>query len=226
MKAVIFGATGMVGSGALLECLDDPRVTSVLAVGRGPCGVAHAKLAEVLHDDFFDWSRIRARFADRDACFFCLGVSAAGLDEAAYRHLTYDLTLGAARALVEANPRMTFCYVSGAGTDANSRMMWARVKGETENALLALPFQAAYMLRPGIIQPLKGVRSKTRAYQAFYTATRPLLPLLRRLLPGRITTSVVMGRCLIQLAIRGYERPILEMADLNRLGGEDGGTGR
>lgn len=221
MRVAIFGASGMVGSGALLECLADDRVTSVLVVGRSRCGVEHPKVEEILHADFFDYGPIRSRFAGLDACFFCLGVSAAGRDESTYRHLTYDLTLAAARALVAARARMTFCYVSGAGTDptGRSRMMWARVKGETENALLALPFQAAFMLRPGLIQPLKGVRSRTRAYQAFYTATRPLLPLLRVILPDRITTTVAVGRALIHLAANGDAPRILETRDLNRLGG-------
>jgi uncharacterized protein YbjT (DUF2867 family) len=221
MRVVIFGASGMVGSGVLLECLDDERVTRVLVVGRSPCGVTHPKLEEVLHADFFDYTALRSRFAGLDACFFCLGVSAARLDEPTYRRLTRDLTLAAARALLDANPRITFCYVSGQGTDAAGRMMWARVKGETENALLALPFTAAYMLRPGIIQPLKGVRSKTRLYQAFYSAARPLFPVLRRALPGHVTTSVAVGRAMIHLAIHGDAQRILETPDITRLGAAD-----
>jgi len=219
MRVVIFGASGMVGSGVLLECLEDARVAAVLAVGRHPCGVSHPKVEEALHADFFDYTALRPRFAGLDACFFCLGVSAARLDEATYRRLTYDLTLAAARALLEASPALTFCYVSGQGTDGSgrSRMMWARVKGETENALLALPFRAAFMVRPGIIQPLKGVRSKTRLYQAFYTAARPLLPALRRILPGHVTTTVAVGRAMIRLALQGDARRVLETRDLNRL---------
>ena len=219
MRVVIFGATGMVGAGALLECLDDPRVDAVLAVVRRPTGLTHPKLTEAVHADFFDYDRLRARFAECDACFFCLGVSSAGMDEAAYRHLTYDLTLAAARALVEANPRMTFCYVSGQGTDSTERgrAMWARVKGKTENALLALPFKAAYMLRPGFIQPLRGVRSRTPLYQAFYSALGFLLPVLRRLVPDQITTTVNVGRALIRLAAEGDGKRILLAADINRL---------
>ena len=219
MRVVIFGATGMVGAGALLECLDDPRVDAVLAVVRRPTGLTHPKLTEAVHADFFDYDRLRARFAECDACFFCLGVSSAGMDEAAYRHLTYDLTLAAARALVEANPRMTFCYVSGQGTDSTERgrAMWARVKGKTENALLALPFKGAYMLRPGFIQPLRGVRSRTPLYQAFYSALGFLLPVLRRLAPDQITTTVNVGRALIRLAAEGDGKRILLAADINRL---------
>jgi len=219
VRVVIFGATGMVGAGALLECLDDPRVDAVLAVVRRPTGRTHPKLTEAVQADFFDYDGLRARFAECDACFFCLGVSSAGMDEAAYRHLTYDLTLAAARALVEANPRMTFCYVSGQGTDSTERgrAMWARVKGKTENALLALPFKAAYMLRPGFIQPLKGVRSRTPLYQAFYSALGFLLPVLRRLAPDQITTTVNVGRALIRLAAEGDGKRILLAADINRL---------
>jgi uncharacterized protein YbjT (DUF2867 family) len=223
MKVVIFGATGMVGGGALLECLDDPRVEAVLAVVRSPSGRRHSKLEEVTHGDFFDFEPLRSRFADCDACFFCLGVSAAGMREDAYHHLTYDLTLAAARVLAAANPRMTFCYVSGQGTDATERgrIMWARVKGKTENALLRLPFRAAFMFRPGFIQPQRGVRSKTPAYNAFYAVFGPLFPILRRLFPRSATTTVALGRALIEVAARGYARPVLETRDINALAGGD-----
>jgi len=216
---LIFGATGMVGSGVLKECLDDPRVRSVLVVGRTSCGVVHPKVEEVLHADFFDFATIQQRFADCDACFFCLGVSAAGLTEARYHHLTYDLTLAAARAAVAANPGMTFCYVSGQATDSTEkgRVMWARVKGKTENAILALPFRAAYMFRPGYIQPLKGVKSKTRIYQAIYDVVGPLYPFLRRIAPRSVTTSVNVGRAMIRVAAEGYSRRLIETDDMNQL---------
>jgi uncharacterized protein YbjT (DUF2867 family) len=219
VRVVIFGATGMVGAGALLECLDDPRVESVLVVGRRATGLSHAKLTEILHTDFFDYEALRERFAGCDACFFCLGTSAAGMNEAAYHHATYDLTLAAARTMASANPRMVFCYVSGQGTDSTERgrSMWARVKGKTENALLALPFRAAYMLRPGLIQPLRGVRSRTPLYQAFYSTLGFLFPVLRRLAPNQVTTTVSVGRALIRLAAEGESRPILGSADINRL---------
>ena len=219
MRVVIFGATGMVGAGALLECLDDVRVESALVVGRRPTGVSHPKLTEVLHSDFFDYEALQPRFAECDACFFCLGVSSAGMDEAAYTHLTYDLTLAAAQAMVAANPRMTFCYVSGQGTDGTERgrTMWARVKGKTENALLRVPFKAAYMLRRGFIEPLRGVRSRTPLYQAFYSVLGFLLPVLRRLAPDQMTTTVNVGRALIRLAAEGYASRIVLAADINRL---------
>lgn len=219
MKVILFGATGMIGGGVLLECLDDPRVEAVLVIGRSSCGVHHPKITEQLHDDFFNYGALAAHFKDRDACFFCLGVSSVGMEEPQYRRLTRDLTLAAAQAMAAINKQMTFCYVSGAGTDSSERgrAMWARVKGETENALLRLPFKAAYMFRPGFIQPLRGVRSKTSWYQAFYTILRPVSPLLGRLLPGSVTTTVALGRALIQVAAAGYPKPILETRDINRL---------
>jgi uncharacterized protein YbjT (DUF2867 family) len=220
MKVVIFGATGMVGKGALLECLDDARVERVLLVSRHPIDVSHSKLRDIAHQDFFDFSGIQSQFADIDACFFCLGVSSIGVSENEYHHLTYDLTLAAATALASvAGGRLTFCYVSGDGTDSTERgrAAWARVKGKTENALLRLPFKAAFMFRPGYIQPLKGIRSKTRWYQALYEVMGPLYPLLRRLLPRYVTTTVNIGRAMIQVAANGYSKQILFSADINQL---------
>jgi uncharacterized protein YbjT (DUF2867 family) len=218
MKVVLFGATGMVGAGALLECLDDLRVASVLVVGRRPCGVSHAKLTEVLLEDFFNYDALKARFAGADACFFCLGVSSVGMSEEAYTRVTHDLTLAAARALLDAGSRPVFCYVSGTGTDSteSGRSMWARVKGRTENALIAQPFVAAYMFRPGFIQPMRGVRSKTRLYQAFYAVFGVLYPVLQRLLPNLVTNTVAVGRALIRVAAVGYPKKILESRDINR----------
>lgn len=210
----------MVGAGALLECLADPRVESVLAIGRSPTGRTHPKLREVIHPDFFAYDDLQAEFATCDACFFCLGVSSVGMSETAYMRLTYDLTLAAARAMVAVNPRLTFCYVTGAGTDSSEqgRTMWARVKGMTENALLALPFRAAFMFRPAFIQPVKGVRSKTGWYQAIYTIIAPLSPVLHRLFPQVSTTTASLGRALIQVAAVGYSKPILYSRDINALG--------
>lgn len=220
MNVVVFGATGMVGAGVLTECLEDPRVHSVLVVGRNPCGVAHPKLRELIRSDFLDYGDVRADLTGRDACFFCLGVSAAGMNEAAYRRLTYDLTLSAAKALADLNPSLTFCYVSGEGTDSTERgrFMWARVKGKTENDLLRLPFKA-YMFRPGFIQPRKGVRSKTKLYQAFYDVLGPAFPILKRLLPSHVTTTENVGRAMIQVAASGYSKRVLENPDINALAG-------
>jgi len=219
MKVAIFGATGMIGAGALLECLDDSRVQSVLVVGRRSSGVHHPKVREILHTDFFNYEPLQHHFAECDACFFCLGVSAATMSEAAYHHLTYDLTLTAAQSMVAAGSDLTFCYVSGAGTDSTerSRIMWARVKGKTENALLRMPFKAAYMLRPAFIQPLRGVQSGTRLYRSLYTVLGPLYPVLHRLLPRHTTTTVNVGRALIHLAAEGYSRQMVSTADINRI---------
>jgi uncharacterized protein YbjT (DUF2867 family) len=219
MRVAIFGASGMVGGGVLLECLDDPRVASVLVVGRRSCGVRHPKLEEVLHPDFFDFSALRDRFAGLDACFFCLGTTSAGKTEADYTRQTYDLTLAAAREIVRASSGAAFVYVSGVGTDSTERgrVMWARVKGRTENALRALGFRRAYMMRPGFIQPLRGVRSKTPLYQGFYVVLAPLFPLARKLFPRHVVTTVEVGRAMIRLAAQGDDKDILEPADINRL---------
>ena len=216
----------MVGAGALAECLADDRVRSVVALTRSPLNRTHPKLREVRRDDFFHFNDCRAEFAACDACFFCLGVSSIGMDEKTYTRLTYDLTLAAARALVAANPRMTFCYVSGVGTDSTERgsRMWARVKGRTENALLALPFRAAFMFRPGYIQPVGDVRSRTAWVQAVYAVVAPFYPVLRRLMPNATTTTANLGRALIQVAASGYSKPVLYSADMNRLATNIGRT--
>jgi uncharacterized protein YbjT (DUF2867 family) len=219
MKVVLFGATGMVGQGVLRECLLDASVESVLAVGRSPTGQLHAKLRELVHDNFLDYSAIEPQLAGYDACFFCLGVSSVGMNEERYRHLTYDTTMAAARTLARLNPQMVFTYVSGRGTDSTERgsLMWARVKGKTENDLLKLPFKAAYMFRPAGIQPLHGIRSKTPWVQAIYVASAPLLSLLNRLAPKYMTTTEQVGRAMIKVAKDGYPGPVLESEDINRL---------
>ncbi|MEO8216000.1 MAG: epimerase [Acidobacteriota bacterium] len=216
MDVMIFGATGMVGQGVLRECLLDPDVNRVLAVGRTVTGVRHSRLREIIADDLFDLTPIAPELTGFDACIFCLGLSAAGMTEAAYSRLTHDLTLGVAATLARLNPSMTFIYVSGAGTDSTERggVMWARVKGRTENALQRLPFKRVYLFRPGIIQPLHGARSKTRAYRFFYAISAPILPLLRRLLPHSITTTEQLGRKMLDVAKRGASQPILEMKDI------------
>jgi uncharacterized protein YbjT (DUF2867 family) len=220
VNVILFGATGMIGAGALLECLDAPLVERVLAVVRTPTGVRHPKLDEVVHRDFYDYSPLQERWSRYDACLFCLGVTSVGMDEPSYRRITFDLTLAAARSMAAANSHLVFCYVSGAGTDstARGRTMWARVKGETENALLALPFRGAFMFRPGYIQPMRGVRSSTRWYQMIYDVIGPLYPLLRRLAPGSVTNTVTLGRALLHVAAKGYPTRILEGRDINAAG--------
>jgi uncharacterized protein YbjT (DUF2867 family) len=219
MKVILFGATGMVGQGVLRECLLDPGIENVLAVGRSATGQRNAKLGEILHDNFLDYSAIESQLVGYDACFFCLGVSSVGMNEQRYRHLTYDITLAAATTLSKLDPGMVFVYVTGRGTDSTEqgRLMWARVKGKTENDLLKLPFKAAYMFRPAAIQPLHGIRSKTTWYQAVYVVTAPLFSLLRRVAPKYVTTTEQVGRAMIKVARDGYPRPVLESEDINRL---------
>lgn len=209
----------MVGQGVLRECLRDPEVAGVLSVGRVSTGQAHPKLRELVIRDFLDYAPIENDLRGFDACFFCLGVSVAGMNEQGYRRITYDFTMAAARTLARLNSGMTFVYVSGAGTDSSERgrSMWARVKGETENALLRLPFKAAYMFRPGIIVPMGGIRSKTRLYRLFYTVTGPLLPWLYARFPKQVTTTEQVGRAMIRIARHGAAKTILENSDINGL---------
>lgn len=216
MKVIIFGATGMVGQGVLRECLLDPAVTSVLVVGRTPTGESHPKLREIQHKDLHDISPLEPQLHGLDACFFPLGVTSAGMKEADYTRTTYDLTIGIATVLARASPQLTFVYVSGAGTDSTQkgRTMWARVKGRTENALLRMPFKAAYMFRPGYIQPMHGVKSKTGWYRAFYAVGRPLYPILKRLAPNAACTSEDVGRAMIEIAEHGFEARIVESRDI------------
>ena len=219
MKAILFGATGMVGQGVLRECLLDAGVESVLVVGRSPTGQRHAKLREIVHDNFTDFSAIESELTGHDACLFCLGVSSVGIDAERYRHLTYDITMAAATTLAKLNPGMVFTYVTGAGTDQTEqgRVMWARVKGKTENDLLKLPFKAAYMFRPAGIQPLHGVRSKTAWVQGIYVAAAPLLTWLNRVAPKYMTTTEQLGRAMIKVARDGFPKPVLESEDINRV---------
>jgi uncharacterized protein YbjT (DUF2867 family) len=219
MKAILFGGTGMVGQGVLRECLLDPRVERVLSIVRTPTGQQHAKLRELLHRDFFDFSPIEYELSGYDATFFCIGATSAGKSEKEYSRVTYDITLAAAAPLARLNPQMTFVFVSGAGSDSTERgkVMWARVKGRTENALLRLPFKAAYMFRPGIIQPMHGLRSRTALYRIPYLLLRPLLPWLRRKFPQYVTTTEQLGRAMIAAARTGAPRTLLETADINRL---------
>jgi uncharacterized protein YbjT (DUF2867 family) len=219
MNVLVFGATGMLGQGVLRECLQAADVAMVQTIGRTTTGQQNAKLREVAQTDLFDVDAMTPKLTGFDACFFCLGVSSAGMTEAAYSHLTYDLTLAIAGKLAALNPRMTFVYVSGAGTDSTEqgRSMWARVKGRTENALRRLPFKAVYVFRPGLIQPLHGIHSKTQSYRLFYSVTKPLLTPLRVLLPNYVLSTEVIGRAMLAAVRRGYDKYVLESADIRAL---------
>ena len=220
LRVILFGATGMVGAGVLQSCLDDVAVTAVLVVVRSPTGRQHPKLKELLHQDFFDYSGILDQLAGYNACLFTLGVTSAGMNEADYTRITYDLTLATAEAVLKASPGSSFVYVSGQGTDSTEKgpIMWARVKGRIENKLLAMDFHPAVMARPGGIQPLPGVVSKTRWYRLFYAVMNPLFPLMVRYMPQAATTSVRLGRAML-IAARGEAgKPILSSLDINHLG--------
>jgi uncharacterized protein YbjT (DUF2867 family) len=221
VNVLIFGATGMVGRGVLRECLAAPDVDMVKTVGRTPTGQRHLKLSELVHAEMWHYEGIDQELSGFDACFFCIGVSAGGprMDEAKYTHITYDMTLAVANALLRLNPRMVFIYVSGAGADSTekSKIMWERVRGKTENALLALPFRAVYIFRPGMIQPLDGIQSKTPAYRMFYSLFKPLLPLLRRALPNQIVTTAQVGQAMLNAVRRGAPKRVLESPDINAM---------
>jgi hypothetical protein len=222
VKCIITGTTGMVGKGVLLECLESDLVESILLINRRPIGIKHQKLNEIIHKNFHDLTLIEDQLKGYNACFFCLGVSSNGKSKEDYRHLTYDLTLHCATILARQNPDMTFCYVSGENTDelGKSRMNWARVKGETENDLLDLPFKAAYMFRPGYIHPMKGVKSATGWVNFTYFFFKPLYPVLKVLFSKHITTSVNVGKAMIRVASNGYEQPRLEDRDINGIAEE------
>jgi len=218
MKVLIFGATGMVGLGVLRECLLDAGVDQVVTIGRSVTGQQNPKLREIVQKDLVGYLDTASQLTGFDVCFFCLGVSSAGMNEEDYRRLTYDLTMVAARTLVKLNPEMTFIYVSGAGTDSSERgrSMWARVKGKTENDLLALPFRGVYAFRPAVIQPLHGIRSKTKAYQIFYTFFGWTIPLLKPVLfPKYMTTTEQIGKAMLKVARQGHAKRILESVDIN-----------
>jgi uncharacterized protein YbjT (DUF2867 family) len=220
MKVILFGATGMVGQGVLRECLLSDEVGSVLTAGRSATGQKDSKLTEIALKDLTNLSAVEEQLTGYDACFFCLGVSSVGINEQDYARTTYDLTLSVARTLLRLNPNMTFTYVSGTGTDSTEkgRSMWARVKGRTENDLLRLGFKGAYMFRPGYIQPLDGIKTKTRLYAFFYTVLAPLYPALKALAPNYVTTTRQVGRAMIYVALHGAPKAHLESRDINVLG--------
>jgi uncharacterized protein YbjT (DUF2867 family) len=219
MKVILFGATGMVGQGVLQECLRSPEVESILSIGRRATGQPRPKLREIAHQDFTDFSAIEGDLSGYEACFFCLGVSSLGLKEADYRQVTYDFALAAARTLARLNPQMTFIYASGTGTDSSEHgaTMWARVKGQTENAIFQLPFKMSYAFRPAYIQPLNGVVAKAPWLKALYTVMGPLYPLWKALFPKYVTTTAQVGRAMIHVAREGAPKRVLENRDINEI---------
>ena len=219
MNVLIFGATGMVGQGVLRECLQAPDVQLVQTIGRTPTGQQHPKLRELVHAEMWHYEGVEAELANFDACFFCIGVTSSGMGEKEYTHLTYDMTLAAAETLARIKPAMVFIYVSGAGADSSgtSKIMWERVRGKTENALLRLPFRGVYIFRPGMIQPMDGIQSKTAAYRIFYSLTKPLLPLLRKALPKYVLSTRQVGQAMLAVVRGGARRRVLESVDISAI---------
>lgn len=213
ISAIITGVTGMVGEGVLHECLNDPDVERVLIINRRPSGFSHPKLKEIVNKDFFNLAPVKDQLAGYNACYFCLGVSSVGMKEDEYRRMTYDLTLHMARTLAPLNPDMTFCYVSGSGTDSTEqgRLMWARVKGKTENDIMKLPFKAAYMFRPGYLHPTPGLKNVNK----YYKYVTWMYPLLRKLFPGTASTLAELGQAMLKVTKHGYPKPILEVKDIH-----------
>ncbi len=212
IKAIIFGATGMVGEGVLHESLLHKEVGSVLAIGRRTCGVKHEKLKEIVSNNLFDLSSMEGELEGYNACYFCLGVSSIGMKEAEYTRITHDLTMSVAKTLSRLNPGMVFCYVSGLGTDSTEKgkLMWARVKGKTENDLSQLPFKSVYHFRPGYIRPTRGLKNAL----AFAKPVAPFYPLLKTLFPGAVVTLQDVGLAMIGVTINGYDKKFLECKDI------------
>lgn len=216
MNSIVFGATGMVGEGVLHVALNHPDVESVLVVGRRPCNVQHPKLNEIVHRDLFDFSSIESRLQGYNACYFCLGTTSIGKNEQEYTRTTYDLTMSAARTLSRLNPEMTFCYISGEGTDSTERgrLMWARVKGKTENDLRRLPFKAVYNFRPGFIKPIRGMKNTL----SFAKPLLYLYPMFKLLLPSHGCTLEEIGHAMIKVTMDGYAKHVLENNDISSMG--------
>ena len=212
IKVIITGATGMVGEGVLNECIIHNNVEQVLVINRRPCGITHPKLKEIIHSDFYDISPIANQLVNYNACFFCLGVSSIGMKEPEFYRLTYTLTMHVAQTLSAICPDMTFCYISGAGTDSTEkgRMMWARVKGKTENDLMKLPFKQVFNFRPGVLQPTKGLKNTLSSYKYFGW----LIPIIRALAPTSICSLKELGIAMINSATQGYEKQILNVKDI------------
>ena len=215
-KVIITGATGMVGKGVLLECLDHQAISEVLVIGRNNVGISHPKLKELVHNDFTNFEDVSSKLTGYDSCFFCMGISAAGLKEEKYKQVTYDYTLSLANTLLKNNHEMTFTYVSGQGTDSTEkgRIMWARVKGRTENELLNLGFKQAFMFRPGAIIPLRGIKSKTKSYQFLYDYFMWLVKGVKLFFPNSVINTTQLGLAMINAMLFGYNKKLLEPKDI------------
>jgi uncharacterized protein YbjT (DUF2867 family) len=215
LKVIITGTTGMVGEGVLTEALNSSDVEQVLVINRKPCGVSHPKLKEIIHKNFLDLTPIASQLTGYNACFFCLGVSSVGMKEPEYTSMTYDLTLHMAGILSKQNPDMTFIYVSGAGTDSSEKgnLMWARVKGKTENDLMKLPFKKVYAFRPGMMKPTEGAKN----VPGWGKALLWLYPVIKGIAPNMASTLADVGQAMIKAVTQGYEKPVLEVKDINAL---------
>lgn len=215
IKAIVTGVTGMVGEGVVHECLLDERVEKVLVVGRKPCGITHPKLSEVILDDFFNPETIADQLKGYNTCYFCLGVTSIGKDEATYTRFTYDLTIGFSKLISKLNTHMVMCYVSGGGTDSTEkgRLMWARVKGKTENDLMKLPFAHVFAFRPGYMHPTPGLQNTN----PYYKYIQWMYPLFRILFKGSAGTLAELGRAMIRVTVHGYERQVIEVKDIRIL---------
>lgn len=216
MKVIITGATGMIGKGVLLECLDHEAISEVLVIGRNPVGINHPKLEEHLHQDFADFTTLSESLTGYDACYYSLGISSVGLNEEQYRKITYDYTMALAEVLYQNNPEMTFIFVSGQGTDSEekSSMMWARVKGKTENDLLQMGFRQAFMFRPGVLMPLRGIKSRAKGNQFFYNNFMWLVRIVKAVVPNYVVSTTQIGLAMIQATIDGYEKNIIDPKDM------------
>ena len=219
MNVVIFGSTGMVGKAVLLECIENNAIQNILLINRSPLNVQNSKVKEIIHDDFFDFSFVGKELKGLDACFYCIGVSSMGISEEIYTRFTHDITLKVAETLVENNNKMTFCFVSATGADSSEKgkVMWARVKGKTENRILRMSFKDAYIFRPGYIQPKKGVKSRVKMYNVMYTVFGVFYPILKLCFPNKILTSVGLANAMINAALIGFDKKILSSREINIL---------
>ncbi|HEX5659531.1 MAG TPA: NAD-dependent epimerase/dehydratase family protein [Polyangiales bacterium] len=220
MRVALYGATGMIGSGVLRECLLDQDVQEVIAIGRRPNGKSDPKLRDLILPNLLDYASVQGELVGLDACFFCLGISSVGLDEQAYTEITYEYALAAAHALLVHNPNLTFVFISGANADSTERgrVMWARVKGKAENALLALPFKAVFVFRPAFVQPLHGISSRTTGYNVLYRIISPLVPVIRWAFPKYVTTTERVGRAMLRVAKQGAAQRLFENWEIDQLG--------